>query len=594
MSLHKLKKKMRMTAMKELKWELRWVHLGAKIGNEVGAFGAEVGLKSTENLGFLRRKFCKALEEDAFRPFLCHFDGYMVVLNSRSLRAHGKIPEVESKPNTAKFLYLQGREDNARGGVQFRDGVGAVSIERVFVFGEFVGYLFIIRWICAVTREEFCLVTGLRFGVENREEYDTQANIPFRRRVFPSHLDGQPITGIDIANAIAGPTFAELYDVDVIGLCCLSILQLVLLGAESIRNVPEWLLIIANDRVAWNKYPWGSYVWPTLNSQLRNANIRRWGPLYVDQPINEDDPITYSIFGYTWAFKILACFGSWLDITYVENDDVIGFKFAMASFHEYRYGDILFCNRLFPKKIGNDVKIIDVLALIEDEKKFSMVITCKTNRVEKEESLNKLGPQIEDLLKSTLEDEPDLKDNTSQDVGNPVSQPIYGDFSFDLAVTNGFWYQKMKMKKMIHYKYTYTSKPEDQIIRLADQRQHDDISKMVEESEHKIESQIQRLYDHREASATHDKEFHLWYLKMRQCLEEKIPVVLKETSVFKKKNIDLAKYKISFRHADHVPKQGRVFGNCGVFLCMFLYRLAYGVLLDVDDPVQAALAYRKK
>ncbi|GJZ73225.1 phospholipase-like protein [Tanacetum coccineum] len=152
-------------------------------------------------------------------------------------------------------------------------------------------------------REEFCLVTGLRFGVENREEYDTQANLPFRRRVFPSHLDGQPITGIDIANAIVGPTFAELYDDDVVGLCCLGILQLVLLGAESRRNVPEWLLRIANDRVAWNKYPWGSYVWPTLYSQLRNANVRRWGPLYVDQPTNEDDPTTYSIFGYTWAFK---------------------------------------------------------------------------------------------------------------------------------------------------------------------------------------------------------------------------------------------------------------------------------------------------
>nr|GEW50739.1 reverse transcriptase domain-containing protein [Tanacetum cinerariifolium] len=125
-------------------------------------------------------------------------------------------------------------------------------------------------------REELCLVTGLRFGVENREEYDTQANLPFKRRVFSSHLDGQPITGI---------------------------LQLVLLGAKIRRNVPKWLLRIANDRVAWNKYHRGSYVWPALYSLLRKANVRRWGPLYVDQPTNEDDPTTYSIFGYTWAFK---------------------------------------------------------------------------------------------------------------------------------------------------------------------------------------------------------------------------------------------------------------------------------------------------
>ncbi|GKE55341.1 hypothetical protein Tco_1494526 [Tanacetum coccineum] len=98
------------------------------------------------------------------------------------------------------------------------------------------------------------------------------------------------------------------------------------------------------------------------------------------------------------------CFGSWLDITYVENDDgmihyvlqkqccadddsfdlpliynvnghnlhfgrcefclVTGFKFGMVSFREYRNGDIPFRNWLFPEKIGNDVKIIDVLTLI--------------------------------------------------------------------------------------------------------------------------------------------------------------------------------------------------------------------------------------
>nr|GEU65785.1 hypothetical protein [Tanacetum cinerariifolium] len=36
-------------------------------------------------------------------------------------------------------------------------------------------------------REEFCLVNGLKFGVENLAEYeDAESRIPFRRRVFPS------------------------------------------------------------------------------------------------------------------------------------------------------------------------------------------------------------------------------------------------------------------------------------------------------------------------------------------------------------------------------------------------------------------------
>ncbi|GJT79008.1 hypothetical protein Tco_1045733 [Tanacetum coccineum] len=87
------------------------------------------------------------------------------------------------------------------------------------------------------------------------------------------------------------------------------------------------------------------------------------------------------------------CFGPWLDITYVENDDGMihyylqkqcctnddSFDLPLIyyvnghSLHEYRNGDILFRNQLFLEKIGYDVKIIDVLALIEDEKKFSKV-----------------------------------------------------------------------------------------------------------------------------------------------------------------------------------------------------------------------------
>nr|GEV07666.1 uncharacterized acetyltransferase At3g50280-like [Tanacetum cinerariifolium] len=88
-------------------------------------------------------------------------------------------------------------------------------------------------------REEFYLVTGLRFGVQNWAEYDTKERIPFRRRVFPSYLDGQPITSIDIANMIVDQSFTQLYDDDVVSLCCLGILQLVILGVESRRVVPD-------------------------------------------------------------------------------------------------------------------------------------------------------------------------------------------------------------------------------------------------------------------------------------------------------------------------------------------------------------------
>ncbi|GJW38882.1 hypothetical protein Tco_0064727 [Tanacetum coccineum] len=59
---------------------------------------------------------------------------------------------------------------------------------------------------------------------------------------------------------------------------CRSILQLVILGVESKRVVPDWMLRLANDRVAWDTYPWGLYVWPTVYYKIRewqSSNVGR-------------------------------------------------------------------------------------------------------------------------------------------------------------------------------------------------------------------------------------------------------------------------------------------------------------------------------
>ncbi|GKA63562.1 pentatricopeptide repeat-containing protein [Tanacetum coccineum] len=64
--------------------------------------------------------------------------------------------------------------------------------------------------------------------------------------------------------------------------------------------------------------------------------------------------------------------------------------------------------------------------------------------------------------------------------------------------------------------------------------------------------------------------------------------------VFDKKGIDPTDYCIRFKLADSVPKQGGIFGDCGVWVCIFLYRLAHGLSLDVEDPFDVALAYREK
>nr|GEW43163.1 hypothetical protein [Tanacetum cinerariifolium] len=92
-------------------------------------------------------------------------------------------------------------------------------------------------------REEFCLLTGLRFRVDYYDVYEVGL-IPFRRRVFDSAKDGKPITGF-----------------------------------EARHNVPEWILRLANDREDWDMYP--------------------------GEEDDDDDHNSYSLMGFTWAFKNL-------------------------------------------------------------------------------------------------------------------------------------------------------------------------------------------------------------------------------------------------------------------------------------------------
>ncbi|GJT59921.1 putative reverse transcriptase domain-containing protein [Tanacetum coccineum] len=89
-------------------------------------------------------------------------------------------------------------------------------------------------------------------------------------------------------------------------------------------------------------------------------------------------------------------------------------------------------------------------------------------------------------------------------------------------------------------------------------------------------------------------DYRLWYLKMKSCLETKLYVLLHRNGVFASKGIDPNNYSIKFSQEQNVPLQGGLFGDCGVFICLFLYRLAHGIPLAVEDPIQIALAYREK
>ncbi|GKA71042.1 phospholipase-like protein [Tanacetum coccineum] len=77
-------------------------------------------------------------------------------------------------------------------------------------------------------------------------------------------------------------------------------------------------------------------------------------------------------------------------------------------------------------------------------------------------------------------------------------------------------------------------------------------------------------------------------------LKVQLLVVLERVNVFQKKGIYPSKYTITFRLVDNVPKQEGIYGDCGVWVCILLYRLAHGLSLDVDDLVDVAMTYREK
>ncbi|GKD64618.1 phospholipase-like protein, partial [Tanacetum coccineum] len=135
--------------------------------------------------------------------------------------------------------------------------------------------------------EEFCLVTGLKFGVDYSSDY-SEGVIPFKRRVFDSTKDGHAITIEMLEDKIKSKVFLTMNHNDVVSLCLLAIVECVLLCQEPRHNVPEWCLRLVDDRNWRNLYPWGSYVWSTLYSSLRDANVRRW-PVFYATPVEEDD-----------------------------------------------------------------------------------------------------------------------------------------------------------------------------------------------------------------------------------------------------------------------------------------------------------------
>ncbi|GKC25199.1 phospholipase-like protein, partial [Tanacetum coccineum] len=85
-----------------------------------------------------------------------------------------------------------------------------------------------------------------------------------------------------------------------------------------------------------------------------------------------------------------------------------------------------------------------------------------------------------------------------------------------------------------------------------------------------------------------------WWRRMKKVLPEKLTLYLRMHGIFDSKGISADDYKITYNYAS-VPFHASLYGDCGIWVCIFIYRLCRNLSVAVDnDPLETALAYRER
>ncbi|PWA71869.1 ulp1 protease family, C-terminal catalytic domain-containing protein [Artemisia annua] len=106
-----------------------------------------------------------------------------------------------------------------------------------------------------------------------------------------------------------------------------------------------------------------------------------------------------------------------------------------------------------------------------------------------------------------------------------------------------------------------------------------------------IHTGVVTIYD----SFRHHTYRHIWWNKtMPEIFGYRLPKYLKEHGVLSAKGIETDGYAITWKFADNVPQQCTDYGDCGIWVCINLYRLCHNMSLNAEDPAKTAIAYRER
>ncbi|GJZ32439.1 hypothetical protein Tco_0577875 [Tanacetum coccineum] len=433
-------------------------------------------------------------------------------------------------------------------------------------------------------RHEFCLITGFKFGFNSFRKF-REGDISFRDRVFPEKIEE---------------------------VCLLSSLEVIFMGHELGYAVDDVFLRMVDNLEAWNVFPWGEHIWRELYTAIRNVNSKHKDVHHKALEINPKFVSSCSLSGFVLCFKAkkpnydlypnrVEAQSEW----FTKSNDFFKWYTPRAPPVEYGglFGDYLkklsSARTLREKDREAWSEMKSLKARVYKLETIINVITPKTKATNVKHKVNTVGTKdkVESVGKQC-----DLGDKCWSDQ----------DDAFDDLLDANAKLEEVD-KDLSQLKSKRQSRRDSALAGVICKfPRGNDVVVDRTLSGHCLNWASQSCQDWSMVSCNFltlllRESMPLFYAtdeiyplawrdvkQIRRCLESKLPVVLQETSVFVRKGIYPTHYNIKFRHAQNVPKQGGVFGNCGIFVCLFLYRLAHGILLDVEDPIQTALAYREK
>ena len=149
-------------------------------------------------------------------------------------------------------------------------------------------------------KEEFLLVTGLRFGpmAESVKSLPKAAQGSVHHRYF----GGSPTRLKDVLGRLNREGFDEAEDVIKLGY--VYFLSHFLLGREYRWKVPDWMWGLVEDITAFEAFPWGTYIYSVTLYWLGKALKDRTNGRKHNRNYSTVRDLGYNVYGFPWALMV--------------------------------------------------------------------------------------------------------------------------------------------------------------------------------------------------------------------------------------------------------------------------------------------------